>query len=161
MTRQTDIECVPDIREAARCFDVLVARMRIPARMIMDEQDCSRIKLERAAEDDPRIERQMGEAAALQAFISNEVPRPIEKQDAQMLVSERPHGRDEIVSEFRIVRIDPPRIKRAAQRSEHRAPRTKEEVNHRCAVAENAGQRFGRLGPDPLETVKFFEKRAR
>jgi hypothetical protein len=28
-------------------------------------------------------------------------------------------------------------------------------------VAENAGQGFGRLGPDPLEAVKLFEKRAR
>ena len=161
MTRQPDIERVPDIREPARSFDILVARMRISARMIVDEQNRGGIEFERAAEDDPRIERQMGEAAALQAFIGNKMARPIEEQDAQMFVGERPHGCDEIVSEFRIVRIDPPRIEPAAHRCEHRAPRAEEQVDHRCVVAENAGQGFGRLGPDPLEAVKLFEKRAR
>ncbi len=150
-----------DIREAARCFDVLVARMRISARMIVDEQNRGGIEFERAAEDDPRIERQMGEAAALQAFIGNKMARPNEEQDAQMIVGERPHGCDEIDSEFRIVRIDPPRMEPTSQRSEQRAPRAEEELDHRCVVAENAGQGFGRLGPDPLEAVKLFEKRAR
>lgn len=103
----------------------------------------------------------MGETAVLQAFIGNEVPRPIEEQDAQMLVGERPHGRNEIVSEFRIVRIDPPRMEPTSQRCEHRALRAEEELDHRCTVAENTGQGFGRLGPNPLEAVKLFEKRAR
>lgn len=160
MTRQPDIERVPDIREPARSFDILVARMRISARMIVDEQNCGGIEFERAAEDDPGIERQMREATALQAFIGNEVPRPIEEQDTQMLVGERPHGCDEIVSEFRIVRIDPPRMELAAHRCEHRAPGAEEELDHRCVVAENAGQGFGRLGPDPLEAVKLLEERA-
>jgi hypothetical protein len=48
-----------------------------------------------------------------------------------------------------------------SQRCEHRAPRAEEELDHRCTVAENTGQGFGRLGPNPLEAVKLFEKRAR
>lgn len=86
----------------------------------MDEDEARGPELERAAENNTRIDRKLAERALLKLLIGEQHAAGVEKQDAQHLVRQRSHRRDQILPEFGGEGIDRCRIEIAAQALEHR-----------------------------------------
>src|SRR3546814_16404788 len=93
-----DVERPADLIELACDRDILFARARIAARMIVDENDRSGIEFERAPEDRPRIDSKLRKCSMLELLVGEEPPAPVEKQDAQDLDRERANRRDQILT---------------------------------------------------------------
>src|SRR3546814_5976512 len=87
--------------ELAGDRDILIARARVAARMIVDENDRSGIEFERAPEDCPGIDRKLRKGSVLELLVSEEPPCPVEEQYAQHLDRKRTHRRDQILAQLR------------------------------------------------------------
>src|SRR3546814_20396260 len=87
--------------ELAGDRDILIARARVAARMIVDENDRSGIEFERAPEDCPGIDRKLRKGSVLELLVSEVPPCPVEEQYAQPLDRQRTHRRDHLLAQDR------------------------------------------------------------
>ncbi|MDP3673932.1 MAG: hypothetical protein Q8R44_02375 [Novosphingobium sp.] len=158
MIQDHDIERPADLVEPLGRSDILFARARIAARVIVDENDPRGIEFERALENCSRIDRELGERSMLELLVSEEPPRPVDEQYAQHLDRKRAHRRDQILTQLRVEGVDHLGAKVAPHPLDHHVTRTDQERHHRRVRAENAAKGFGRLRPDAAQAVEFSEQ---
>src|SRR3546814_4945722 len=83
MIKYFHVERPANLIELAGDRDILIARARVAARMIVDENDRSGIEFERAPEDCPGIDRKLRKGSVLELLVSEEPPCPVEEQYAR------------------------------------------------------------------------------
>lgn len=142
MIDDLDVERPADLIEVLCCRDIVFARRRISAWMIMDEDDAGRIMFERAAEDRPWIYCKLTQRSLLQSLVCDQSPRTVEEENAQCFVGKRAHRGDEIAPKFGTERIDCDAAKISSHGFEGGVARANYERNNRRDVAKDTAKRI-------------------
>ena len=147
MIEDIDPERVGERLESLRRANVRVARPRIAARVIMDNNERAGIELERAAKDRAGINGELAQRPSLQLFIGDEPVRGIEKQDAKRLIGKRAHRMNQIVSKGRREGIDRLGGDICLQSGGHRLACCREQLRDSGAAPEHTREGLRGLRP--------------
>lgn len=88
MVDDLDVERTAYLVQALCRQNVFVARRRIPAWVIVDKDQASRIMFQCTPENCSRMDRDLAQGSLLQPLIRDETPGLVEEEDAKRFVGE-------------------------------------------------------------------------
>ena len=129
--------------------------------MVVNEDDRGGIMIERAAEDRPWINGELGQRALLQLFVGDQSVPGIEKQHAEHFVRQRTHGGNQIAAQRRVERVDANRAKARPHPFEHGIAHDREKGLNFGPIGEDMRQAFGGLRPEASKLLELRQQLCR
>ncbi|MEQ8310599.1 MAG: hypothetical protein RIA72_07880 [Sphingopyxis sp.] len=143
MVDEFDVERPADVAQLFGHANIAVARSRITAWMIVNQQDSRRVQFERAPENGARIECQLPNRAMLHLLVGDEPARRVQKQHAKNFLGQRPHRGLEIFDQFRAGGFNHATEQFGAHGFEAGLARGKQKAYDRTLFAEYPRERLG------------------
>ncbi|MDR7181688.1 hypothetical protein OVY29_14995 [Sphingopyxis sp. SE2] len=143
MVDEFDVERPADAPQEVGDANIAVARGRVTAWMIMDQQDSRRVQFERAPENRAGIKCQLPNRAMLHLLVGDESARRVQKQHAKNFLGQRPHRGLEIFDQFRAGGFDHATEQFGAHGFEAGLARGKQKAYDRTLFPEDPRERLG------------------